>query len=408
MDGRVEPGHDSPGWRHTTPGAIDSLQVIYKVAERCNINCSYCYYFNMGEETALTRPAVAPLPVTEALAEWIAQGCAELAIPHAKVTFHGGEPTLMGVRAFGEACRMLRAIIAPVAELSLSIQTNGVLVNDAWIEAFLEHRVAVGVSIDGEAAANDRFRLDHRGRSTFNRTEAAIRRLTAAYSRGGPVPATISVVHPANDYGEVYRYLRGLGVMSMGFLLPDRNVDDVAFDVSGDAAAYGVCLSEIFVEWLREDNPDVRIKFIDQMLPHFRPELTPGAIFHRARKMNQVVIARTDGTVAIDDTYIPALGWYETTPVYRVGVSTLRDFLGDPVLQEIEAIQNTLPAGCLGCRWRAVCRGGDVENRFSARNGFDNPSVYCGAYKVMYQDVCDTLVGNGYPAALVGEKFGVS
>jgi len=47
----------SPMWSHTTPGSIEALQVVYKVAERCNINCTYCYYFNMGEDTALTRPA---------------------------------------------------------------------------------------------------------------------------------------------------------------------------------------------------------------------------------------------------------------------------------------------------------------------------------------------------------------
>src|SRR3546814_3929234 len=52
---------------------IDALQVVYKVAERCNINCSYCYYFHMGDETPLERPAYAQIgrahvgtPVTNA------------------------------------------------------------------------------------------------------------------------------------------------------------------------------------------------------------------------------------------------------------------------------------------------------------------------------------------------------
>src|SRR5580765_3806373 len=82
-------------WSHTTPGSIEALQVVYKVAERCNINCTYCYYFNMGEDTALTRPANASLAVTESLARWIAQGCAELRIPSVNVTFHGGEPAMI-------------------------------------------------------------------------------------------------------------------------------------------------------------------------------------------------------------------------------------------------------------------------------------------------------------------------
>jgi uncharacterized protein len=360
----------------------------------------------MGEETALTRPVLASIDVTDALARWIAQGCKELRVPHVKIIFHGGEPTLIGVKAFGEACRRLRDIIGSVAAVSLSIQTNGTLLDNRWIEAFIEHGVGVGISIDGERVANDRFRLNRRGRSTFAGTEEAIRRLAESHGSGGPPPSTISVVHPANDYRSVYRYLRKLGVKEMSFLLPDRNADDVEFISSGAAAQYGSCLSDVFLEWLTEDNLDVQIKFIDQLLVHFWPDIAPGQVFRRRRMANQVIIARSDGSIAIDDTFIPALSWYARTPVYSTEKSTLRSFLADPIFREIEEASNALPGGCTECRWRHVCRGGDLENRFSSRNGFDNPSVYCGAYKVMFQDVCDELVRNGYPVDLITAKFG--
>jgi uncharacterized protein len=367
---------------------------------------TYCYYFNMGEETPLTRPKLASLEVTERLARWIAQGCDELRIPQAKISFHGGEPTLMGVNAFGDACRRLRAIIEPVARVSPSIQTNGTLLDDRWIDQFVEHAVGVGVSIDGPQAANDRFRLDHRGRSTFRRTEDAIRRLADAQQKGGPRPSTISVVHYGNDYRAIYRYLRGLGVAELNFLLPDRNADDVEFVASGAAADYGACLSDVFLEWLEEDDPNVHIKFIDQMLSHFRRDTTPGQVFRHHKKTNQVVIARSDGTVAIDDTFIPALDWYTHTPVYSTARSTLREFLADPIFCEIETTNNAVPGGCAECRWQQACPGGDLENRFSAQRGFDNPSIYCDAYKVMYDVVCATLVRSGYPADLIAAKFG--
>ncbi len=403
---RVATPNDRWAWNPAEPGSIEALQVVYKVAERCNINCTYCYYFNMGEETALERPARASIDVTDALARWIAQGCEDLSIPCTKVTFHGGEPTLMGVKRFGDACRRLRDIIQPAATVLLSIQTNGTLLDDQWVAAFIEHGVGVGVSIDGPQAANDRFRLDHRGRSSFRKTEQAIQRLVEAHESGGPLPSTISVLHSGNDYRGVYRYLRALGVKDMTFLLPDRNADDVEFISSGAAKQYGSCLSDIFYEWLGEDNKEVHINFVDRLLPHFRPDVAPSQVFWRPRKTNQVVIARSDGTVAIDDTFIPALSWYAGTPVYSTDKTTLREFLADPIFQEIEETGKLLPSGCTGCRWRNACRGGDLENRFSARKGFDNPSVYCDAYKVMFQYMCDELVRNGYPADLVTAKFG--
>jgi uncharacterized protein len=212
-------------------------------------------------------------------------------------------------------------------------------------------------------------------------------------------------VHPDNDYRNIYRYLRTLGVKDMRFLLPDRNVDDIEFVSSGAAPQYGSCLSDVFLEWLIEDNVDVQIRIFDRLLNHLRPDLGRGQASRR-RKKNQVVIARSDGTVAIDDTYIPALDWYAGTPVYSTRTHTMRGIFADPIFQEIEEASNTLPIGCAECRWRHLCRGGHLENRFSTRNGFDNPSVYCDAYKVLFQNVCDELVRNGYPADLVSAKFG--
>src|SRR5258708_37505608 len=117
----------------------------------------------MGERTPLARPNLASEQVTKELAHWISQGCYELRIPRAKVCFHGGEPTLMGVEAFGDACRCLRSTIEPVARLSLSIQTNGVMGGGRWLEPLVEHKHDVGVSIDVPTEHNYRVRLDPLG-----------------------------------------------------------------------------------------------------------------------------------------------------------------------------------------------------------------------------------------------------
>src|SRR3546814_6742976 len=91
---------------------------------------------------------------------------------------------------------------------------------------------------------------------------------------------------------------------------PRSTRTDTLFPYTTLFRSYGRCLSEIFEAWLAEDNEAVHIKFIDQTMVHFRRRVAPGAIFTRGRKSNQVVIARSDGTVAIDHSYIPALDWY--------------------------------------------------------------------------------------------------
>lgn len=389
-------------WRPSGRNAIERLQVIYKISERCNLNCSYCYYYHAGDSSALSRPALVSQANVRALATWLARGCRDLGIPRVQIAFHGGEPMLMRAAAFAELCATFVEALAPDIELGFSIQSNGTLLTDGWLEALGRFRVHVGISIDGDQADHDRHRLDHQGRSRFAATEAAIRRLIATSADHPTVrPGTISVMHPAVDYGATYRYLRGLGVRSMHFLLPDRDAD--APLPLGEARAFGQGLLDIFTAWLAEDDPDVHVRFISETLGHF--EIGTPAPGPRRRKSNQVLVARSDNSVAIDDSLIPALDWYRTVADFPIGAFSLPQVLADPVFERLEQEARTLPHDCQGCSWAGMCRGGDLENRYSRARGFDNASVYCDSYRHLYAGIADLLLANGYPAAELARRL---
>lgn len=403
-DGHAPPG-DRP-WDPSEPNAIDCLQVIYKVAERCNLKCSYCYYYFMGDETALERPAKASLNTSRAFGQWLADGARELGVRTVHISFHGGEPMLVRALEFAKACQMFREVIGPVAEVRFSIQTNATLLTEGWLEALRAFQVSVGVSIDGRRGDHDRFRLDHQGRSTFDTTEAAIKRLVAE-SRTAPwlSPGTISVIDPRVDYASTYRYLRGLGVRTMHFLLPDRNADDLSEAVEAQAERIGQGLLDLFRAWLDEGDPEIQVRFITETLAHFEnTPVDPAAASQR--KKNQIIVARSDGTVAIDDSLIPALEWYSATPEFAITDYSLREVFKDPIFMTLEAVEASLPTACDGCRWTSICRGGDLENRYSKQTGFDNRSVYCRTYKTLYDGICRELAGRGYPHAEIERRFG--
>jgi uncharacterized protein len=387
------------------PNSIESLQIVYKVVERCNLNCSYCYYFNMGDNSAMERPAKASIESADALAEWLAAGCLELQIPIVRIAFHGGEPMLSQVRHFDRICRNFRDKLDGVARLEFSIQTNGTIFSDAWLNAFIEHRVSVGVSIDGRQPDHDRYRLDHRGRSSFCKTEETLRRLVAE-SVKHPVlrPSTISVLDPDVDYTETYRYLRSLGVRYLHFLLPDRNADSASPEIDEIARRIGHGLHDLFVAWLTEDEPTVEVRIFSELLGLFEvgASLSPKP---RHKKANQILVARSDGTVTIDDTYLPALDWYAAAPEFKIADTSLKGVLADKIFRLLDAETSRLPDACGQCTWRQLCRGGDLENRFSRARGFNNRSVYCETYKTLYAGMCNTLLENGYPTAELERRF---
>lgn len=142
--------------------SVDRLQVVFKIVERCNINCTYCYYFNMGDSSALERPPVVSVDSATQIASWLTDGCRELQVQQVAISFHGGEPMMLNPNKFAAICNSFTERLHPIVGLSFNIQTNGTILTDEWLSALCTHRVHVGVSIDGDRAANDRFRIDRK------------------------------------------------------------------------------------------------------------------------------------------------------------------------------------------------------------------------------------------------------
>ncbi|MBA6256432.1 MULTISPECIES: radical SAM protein [unclassified Colwellia] len=378
--------------------SIDRLQIIFKVVERCNINCSYCYYFNMGDESALSRPSIVSFDNAISIAIWIAKGCVELNIKNVDISFHGGEPMLLPIKRFKSICKILNDAISKFAHLTLSIQTNGTILNKDWIEIFEEYEINVGFSIDGYREANDRYRLNKDGSSTFDIIVKNILTINSSKSLSSKLKlSTISVIDPMNDYHKVYKFLRSLGIIEMSFLLPDNNVDTLTDKNFIDGC--GRAMFDVFEEWLIEDNPEVTIRHIEDVLPFYNIHVSRSPA-QKASK-NQILVAQSNGKIAVNDSFIPALNWYRTTPEINTKEKIMLEFLHDSVFDEIEYIINSPSKECFSCKWLKVCGGGDMENRFSTKDGFNNPSIYCNAYKIYYQSLEKLLVKNKFPIALL-------
>jgi uncharacterized protein len=194
----------------------------------------------------------------------------------------------------------------------------------------------------------------------------------------------------------------------MSFLLPDRSFDDGFTSNEESPLRYGESLFQIFEAWMTEDDPRIYVRFISELLQNFQvqegnalgqsDDQSLSESLPTKKWATQVVIVHSDGSVGVSDSYIPALEWFSCTPRCSIYDSSLREFLMSDIFDEIERASVTLSAKCEGCEWKRLCRGGDLENRYSNKNGFDNPSVYCEGYQWFLQKATDLLVQNGYPA----------
>lgn len=349
------------------------LNFTLKVASRCNLNCSYCYVYNKGDRTWRDRPAIMPEHVFGATLERIRRHCERSGQGSVHLTFHGGEPCLVGPERFSRWCEQARDVLGDCGvRVGFSIQTNGTLLNEGWVQAFKTHDVSVGVSIDGPKEVHDAFRVDHAGRGSYDRVVRGIDLLRESGVRLG----VLSVISLGSDGMRTHTHLAGLGVEAVNYLMPQFTHDTIG----PVRERYGPTpcadfLLPILEEWWAGGGRRPRVGLFWDMswlILGGRPQLDAlgnpplGFMFVEADgaiegldvlRVCQEGIARTGLNVLSNDFMEVA----DVSPLHRTVI-----FDGIP-----------LPTACRGCREAETCGGGYLPHRYSLAGAFDNRSVWC-------------------------------
>src|SRR5262249_50466093 len=148
--------------------------VLIKAVSRCNINCQYCYVYNMGDTSWLSMPKQMSPEIIMA----VAKALGELASAQRRrfaVVLHGGEPLMLGHAKLDFLLTALRKALS--ADYPISIQTNGILITEAILDVCAKHHTSLGVSIDGPSHVHNRHRIDHKGEGTCKKVLKGLERL---------------------------------------------------------------------------------------------------------------------------------------------------------------------------------------------------------------------------------------
>lgn len=348
------------------------LQFVLKTAARCNLNCSYCYVFNKADQSWRDRPGTMPDDTFSLTIERIRRHCLESGQPIVRVMFHGGEPLLIGVRHFRQWLVQIDQMLGTALPVSLAIQTNGTLIDDEWAQLFLEHDVEVGISLDGPADLNDRFRVDHSGRGSYREVVRGIETL-----RRYSIPINLlSVVQPGVDGLSIYRHFLKFRPSTINFLFPDHNHDDIE-EVRRRCGATPVAdfLIPIADEWYRNRPDGTDLPLIRNIFRLLLGGQTRSDMF--GNPPLGFVFIESDGEIEgldvlrLDGERFSATG----LNVHRhdfAEIATHSEFHNLAILQGMP-----LPKACRSCPEGETCAGGYLPHRYSKSNGFDNPSAWC-------------------------------
>jgi uncharacterized protein len=82
------------------------------------------------------------------------------------IVWHAGEPLALPVSYYTEAFKAIAALPVAGTRITHSMQSNGMLLNDAWAMFIKEQGINLGLSIDGPAFIHDAHRKTRRGTGT--------------------------------------------------------------------------------------------------------------------------------------------------------------------------------------------------------------------------------------------------
>jgi uncharacterized protein len=371
---------------------------VLKVHSRCDLACDHCYIYEHADHSWRRRPRAMSPQTVQASARRIAEHAVEHRLSRVHVVLHGGEPLLLGPARLRDTLQTLRAAIDPVTDLRLHMQTNGILLSPAFCYVLMEFRVQVGVSLDGDRAANDRHRRFANGASSHSRTLRALALLRQHPQIYSGILCTIDV---ENDPIRVYEALLAEKPPRIDLLLPHATWDRPPVRPGTDPTPYATWLGRVHDRWV-QDGRSVPIRLFDSLLS----TAVGGPSFTEAVGLDpaDVAVVETDGSWEQADSLKTAYDGAAATglDVFRHRVDEAARHPGIAVRQSgLEGVSET----CRNCPVVHRCGGGLFAHRYRSGSGYDNPSVYCADLKefIARMDSTPPQPNGSVPATVLDE-----
>jgi uncharacterized protein len=304
------------------------------------------------------------------------------------VTFHGGEPFLVGLDYLEQLCKTVIQH-AHTTEIEFYLQTNGTLFTQETLDFCRKWNIKVGVSCDGPRSAADRHRFDHRGQSSFDALDAALKLLSSPEGRE-IWQGFLTVVDLKNDPSQVYDYLMSFQPKSIEFLWPlsHHDLPPPGKQETLNTTPYADWMLAIFERWYRQQPYTTKVRRFRDIIALSLGGLNSSEEWG-LQPVDFLVIEANGEIQAVDTLKVTFSGACELG--LNVFEHSIDEVYRIPQVIERQQRWSSLCQTCRECEFVKICGGGYFPHRYSAKNGFANPSVYCADLKKMISAVMTTV-----------------
>lgn len=341
---------------------MSNISLTIKPTNACNMRCKHCYHAEDGFDDKILE--------IESVFKFL--NLAAKQYDNINVLIHGGEPTLCGIE-------YIRSIFNYEKELQKkysvifknTIQTNGVLLNDEWINLFIENKVNVGISFDGPH--NDVLR---------EKTETVLNVVNHCKEKGLRVGVLcVESSQSINDLIQTYKWFNDKGISYK--ILPVFRCGNAKIDESClmSIEQYISALMGLYEYWLQDEDCQIRVNTLEEFTrlfdSQFCMQFGASCIYHR-------LALNSDGSIypcgrPYDNSFL--LGNIDNV----VEIKGLFEMVG---YKKLVDIVNKRKENCQKeCEFFDICKGGCISNSIIDGSMSDINGESCLQTHLIFQNV---------------------
>lgn len=346
---------------------------VVKPTHRCNLNCVYCY----NEDT---RHPVMPLNILErTIEQTFLYACSLDPLTSVDFIWHGGEPMSVGMDFYSKALA-IQAKASLHMSYANSIQTNGTLLDNRWIDFFKVHNFDVSLSLDGPESLNDSTRRYSGGDGSFRHVMRGIRLL-----RDAAIPHGVCVVISQSNRHRTDEIFDFLVKQQLPFNIIPLTRSGAALTGYTDI---GIGPDEYADPW---------IKLFDRWFDASGNDYVQCTDF--VRKSRAILLGRPTDCIGQEqcashhvstdpDGYVYPCATLSGDPDWSYGNISEQDLIklmATP--QAISSRNRQIDEHCKSCKWQHVCHGGCMSRSIKYFGTHNTRDYYCPSLYRIYDHI---------------------
>ena len=345
--------------------------LIKPASADCNLRCEYCFYIDHLEPQN-TNPRMSYQTLEIMIKTYMSTD------QNKQYAFgwQGGEPTLMGLDFFKKVVEFQLKYAPPGSSISNGLQTNATMITKEFAKFIGEYKFLLGVSLDGPVYLHDYYR------KTLGQkpTHALVMRGIEHLKQYGVEFNILTLINnqTVKKAKEIYHYHRDNGFFFHQY------IPCVEFDTDGSLKSYsitgkdwGLFLTELFNEWIKQDVNKVSIRLFDSIMEYL--VYSRYNVCYMQDNCVQYFVVEHDGGVYPCDFFVQG-----NLLLGNINNNSWDELYNSQTYHNFGNQKSNWNEVCSLCPYLKLCHGDCQKLRYGAPENSRQLSNLCRGWKIFY------------------------